>query len=170
MASPAKTVATFDAPTRSLWRAAENGTVEELEAILPRVNDINARNQHGMTALMRAAQNGHVSVVRALLESGADANIKRDDKFTALSLAAFFGHTEIVRVLMEHGADSDASTRGGTSPQMWATARTYKEVANQLEKPLPSPRPVPVAKSASVREAATEPAPREEPLVVRTLK
>src|ERR1044072_5970788 len=72
-------------------------------------------------------------MVRVLLEHGADANIKRNDKFTALALAAFFGHTEVVRVLMEHGADSRASTRGGTSPQMWATARTFNEVANQLD-------------------------------------
>lgn len=133
---------TPDAATLDLWRVAENGELDELASVLARVRDINARNEHGVTALMRAAQYGHVKMVCALLEHGAEANIKRNDKFTALALAAFFGHTEIVRVLMEHGADSKASTRYDTSPQMWATARTFNEVAHQLEKPAPVEKPV----------------------------
>jgi hypothetical protein len=132
-----------DAATLDLWRVAEEGDLNGLASVLPRVRDINARNEHGVTALMRAAQYGHVKMVRALLERGADANIKRNDKFTALALAAFFGHTEIVRALMEHGADSQAGTRYDTSPHMWATARTFNEVVNQLEKPAPVEQPAP---------------------------
>lgn len=149
-----------DAATLDLWRVAENGNLNELALVLPRVRDINARNEHGVTALMRAAQYGHVKMVRALLEHGADANIKRKDKFTALALAAFFGHTEIVRMLMEHGADSQASTRYDTSPHMWATARTFNEVVDQLEKPEPPRKtPEPVAKpvSAPIRAVPTAP-------------
>jgi len=166
-----------DAATLELWRVAEDGDVEELAGLLRRVPDINACNEHGMTALMRAAQNGRVKMVRALLEHGADANIKRNDKFTALALAAFFGHTEVVRTLMEHGADLQASTRGGTSPQMWATARTFSEVADQLDKPV-APQPAPVVKRVEpIKETAAEPVVRESPPrvvsrppVVRTLK
>ncbi len=126
-----------DAATVALWRAAEAGEFGEVEVELARVADVNARNEHGVTALMRAAQRGHARVVRLLLAHGADANVVRNDKFTALSLAAFFGHTEVVRVLMEHGADSKASTRHGTSPHMWATARTFNEVVDQLKHPAP---------------------------------
>lgn len=165
-----------DAATLDLWRVAEHGNVDELAAVLPRVRDINARNEHGVTALMRAAQYGHVKMVRALLDRGADANIKRNDKFTALALAAFFGHTEIVRALMEHGADSQASTRYDTSPHMWATARTFNEVVDQLEKPAP-PRKTqePVAKPvpAPIRTVPTaDPVTRAvmKTAVVRTLK
>jgi hypothetical protein len=164
-----------DAATLDLWRVAENGNVNELAAVLPRVRDINARNEHGVTALMRAAQYGHAKMVRALLEHGADANIKRNDKFTALALAAFFGHTEIVRALMEHGADSQASTRYDTSPHMWATARTFNEVVDQLEKPAP-PRttPEPVAKPApvpirAVPAAPIAPVPSPAPVAVDTV-
>ncbi|HEY3580731.1 MAG TPA: ankyrin repeat domain-containing protein [Pyrinomonadaceae bacterium] len=177
-----------DAATLELWRVAEDGDVEELAGLLRRVPDINACNEHGMTALMRAAQNGRVKMVRALLEHGADANLKRNDKFTALALAAFFGHTEVVRTLMEHGADLQASTRGGTSPQMWATARTFNEVVDQLEKPVAAPvveplatvREKPAAPVGRVTAAVIREAPavireagavkREGPLVVRTLK
>ena len=126
-----------DAATLALWRAAESGEFGEVEVELARAADVNACNEHGVTALMRAAQRGHARVVRLLLVHGANANIVRNDKFTALSLAAFFGHTEVVRVLMEHGADSKASTRNGTSPHMWATARTFNEVVDQLKHPAP---------------------------------
>ena len=181
MASAEKKLTTPDAATLALWRAAENGNVDELADLLPRVPDINACNEHGVTALMRAAQHGRVKMVRALLEHGADTNIKRNDKFTALALAAFFGHTEVVRALMEHGADSQASTRGGTSPQMWATARTFNEVVDQLEKPveqqaaplLAMVKKMPVVSEKREAPPAIREAPsviRETPLVVRTLK
>jgi hypothetical protein len=170
-----------DEVTLALWRAAEAGELHEVELLLSRVADLNARNEHGVTALMRAAQHGHAWVVRLLLAKGADANVVRNDKFTALSLAAFFGHTEVVRALMEHGADSKASTRQETSPHMWATARTFNEVVDQLktpaapksegrapavrtEAPPKAPRPVsPVAAAVAVNARVTS-------AIVRTLK
>lgn len=157
---------TPDAATLDLWRVAENGDVNELASVLPRVRDIDAQNEHGVTALMRAAQYGHVKMVRALLAGGADANIKRNDKFTALALAAFFGHTEIVRALMEHGADLQASTRYDTSPHMWATARTFNEVVDQLAKPAAVAKPEPPKPSQPQAPAHTIVTAAE----VRTLK
>ena len=166
MALAEKKIAPVDVATIALWRAAENGDVDELAELLPRVRDIDACNEHGVTALMRAAQDGHAKMVRALLEHGADANIKRNDKFTALALAAFFGHTEVVRTLMEHGADLQASTRSGTSPQMWATARTFNEVVDQLENRVARP-PVVRSVDSVVRETAAGSSSVQEPLVVR---
>ena len=187
MSAVQKMPTTPDAATLDLWRVAETGDVEKLASVLPRVRDINTQNEHGVTALMRAAQFGHVRMVRALLEHGADANIKRNDKFTALALAAFFGHTEIVRALMEHGADLQAATRHGTSPHMWATARTFNEVVDQLENPAPAhtagpataepfaavPAPAPrAATTPAVEPAAAGPVVRAtvKAAVVRTLK
>jgi hypothetical protein len=177
------TATTPDAATQALWRAAETGNVDDLVSVLPRVRDINARNEHGVTALMRAAQHGQLRAVHVLLERGADANIVRNDKFTALALAAFFGHTEVVRALMEHGADSQASTRHETSPHMWATARTFKKVVDELKSPAPPierpapevKRPVP-ARTAPVTPRVVEPVSRAvartaaAATVVRTLK
>lgn len=166
---------TPDAATLDFWRAAETGELSEVEVTLPRVADIDARNEHGVTALMRAAQHGHARMVRWLLAHGADANVARNDKFTALSLAAFFGHTEVVRALMEHGADSKASTRHATSAHMWATARTFNEVVDQLKEPLP-PRieDDPVTKAAApvapVSAATAKAAGPVTSAIVRTLK
>lgn len=150
----------FDATSRELWRAAEDGDMDALAGILSRGVDVDARNEHGMTALMRAAHYGHERVVRALLAHGADPNVTRNDRFTALALAAFFGHTETVRILIENGAKTEIVTRSGTSPKMWALSRTFTEAARCLEQP--RLRPVPVAVPvAAVRTA---------PAVVKTLK
>lgn len=122
-----------DDATRDLWRVAETDDVDELARILRRAGNVNARNEHGMTALMRAAHHGHAHMVRALLDHGADPNLTRNDKFTALALAAFFGHTETVRILIEHGAKTEVVTRCGASARTWATVRTFKEAARCLE-------------------------------------
>ena len=155
----------FDAATRELWRVAESGDMDALAGILSRGVDVNARNEHGMTALMRAAHEGHEQMVRALLEHGADPNITRNDRFTALALAAFFGHTETVRILIENGAKTEIVTRSGTSPKMWATARTFTEAARCLEQPKRAPAIV-----RAVTKPAPVPVPTPAPVVVKTLK
>lgn len=145
--------------TRDLWRIAESGEVHKLESVLPSA-EINARNEHGMTALMRAARHGRTRMVRALLEHGADPNVVRSDNFTALSLAAFFGHTEIVEMLLKHGARTDVATRFDTSPHMWASARSFKDVARCLEK-----------RGDQIKaQPAPTIAPAKTPVEVKTLK
>jgi hypothetical protein len=172
MAVPRKLVAVPNAATRELWRIAESGAVDELEDVLPQA-DINARNEHGMTALMRAAYHGRVQMVRVLLEHGADPNLSRNDNFTALSLAAFFGHAEIVDILMQRGANTNVATRFGTSPYLWAKARSFGDVARSLERrngefkqtvaPVVHAEPEPVS-------TPRPPEPVDRPIVVRTLK
>ncbi|HEU4433651.1 MAG TPA: ankyrin repeat domain-containing protein [Pyrinomonadaceae bacterium] len=177
MAVPRKLIVVPNEATRELWRIADTGETDDLEAVLQRA-DINARNKHGMTALMRAAHHGRVGLVRVLLEHGADPNLERNDNFTALSLAAFFGHAEIVEVLMQHGAKTDVATRFGTSPQIWAKARSYGDVARCLEKRSEDVKPVstvpPVVSTKRKPEPEPEPEPEVEqpvePIVVRTLK
>lgn len=141
-----------------LWRVCESGDVDELQRLLPRVHNINARNRHGMTALMKAAFFGHESLVRLLLERGADPNLMRNDRFTALALAAFFGHAETVRTLIEFGAKTEAVTRCGASARTWAKVRTFDEVARCLESHAPKPVAVATAPVA------------DTPAAVKTLK
>lgn len=135
----AATLRQFNTPRAELLRVAESGDVDELLRLLPGVDDVNARNRHGMTALMKAAFYGHEPIVRALLQHGADPNLTRNDQFTALALAAFFGHGETVKTLIEHGARTEAVTRAGASARTWAKARTFDEVARCLEAHAPKP-------------------------------
>ena len=157
MAVPRKFFVAPTAATRELWRLAECGEVREFEDLLPQA-DINARNEHGMTALMRAAYHGRVEMVRVLLEHGADPNVARNDNFTALSLAAFFGHSEIVEMLVARGARTDVATRQGTSPQMWAKARSFGDVAQCLQK-----RRNEDAGARAQKPVAAQAVPRSEP-------
>ena len=154
--------------TAELLRVAESGDVDELQRLLPRVVDVNARNRHGMTALMKAAFFGHDEVVRRLLERGADPNLVRNDNFTALALAAFFGHVGTVKTLIEFGARTEAVTRAGASARAWARARTFEEVARCLETHAPPKRPaITIARTAP----SVAPAPvAVTPAVVKTLK
>ena len=158
---------TYTAATRELWRAAENGEASEVASILSRGVDVNARNEHGMTALMRAARFGHAAVVHVLIGHGADPNLARNDKFTALALAAFFGHTETVRMLIENGAKTEVVTRFGTSPSMWAAARTFTEAARCIDENGTRAAPAPVRIRPTRVAAAAAPAAVPE---IRTLK
>ena len=135
----AATLRQFNTPRAELLRVAESGDVDELLRLLPGVDDINARNRHGTTALMKAAFFGHEPIVRALLDHGADPNLTRNDRFTALALAAFFGHGETVKTLIEYGARTEAVTRAGASALTWARVRTFDEVARCLETHAPKP-------------------------------
>ena len=157
--------------TAELLRVAESGDVDELQRLLPRVIDVNARNRHGMTALMKAAFVGHEAVVRVLLEHGADPNVARNDSFTPLAIAAFFGHAETVKTLIEFGARTETLTRGGASARAWARARTFEEVARCLETHAP-PKPVaPVRTLVAVETAPVETEPvAVTPTAVKTLK
>jgi len=118
--------------SEDLAQAAETGNIESLKSTLAAGVDVDATNIFGTTALMRASSRGDVEMVRVLLSCGADPNRARNDTFTALALAAFFGHQGVVKCLVEHGADANASTRFGTSPEMWANARTFRSVARYL--------------------------------------
>lgn len=119
--------------TQILWRAAEMGDMSLCTEMLREGVDIDFPNKHGVTSLMRAVAAGNLQMTTFLLENGADPNRSRNDGFTPLLLAAFFGQTAIVKTLIQHGADTRIATRSGTSAQMWAAARTFKEVANYLQ-------------------------------------
>jgi len=163
----AANVRQFNRPdlTAELLQVAESGDVDELLRLLPRVDDINARNRHGMTALMKAAFFGHEPTVRVLLERGADPNVVRNDRFTALALAAFFGHAETVKTLIEFGAKTGAVTRAGASAETWARVRTFDELARCLQTHAPKPKPIAVAPAPVAPEPFAETAP-----AVKTLK
>ena len=88
------------------WKAAvESAALVAIDTQLALGADINARDEHGQTALMNAARAGQASVVRLLAARGADLNHRAKYGLTALMLAVIRGHAEVVRVLLEAGAD-----------------------------------------------------------------
>lgn len=64
-----------------------------LQALLPGVSDVDARNNRNETALLLAAGGGHLEVVQLLLGHSADPNLADVDLDTPLHRAAKNGHT-----------------------------------------------------------------------------
>lgn len=86
-----------------LFRAAENGDVEEAKLALDNGAQIDNRDKNaGWTPLQRAASYGHFEMVKFLTESGADIHKGYDFAFRR---AVSNGHFDIVKYLYDNGAD-----------------------------------------------------------------
>ncbi len=89
--------------------------------------DVDAKDQHGQTALMMAARDGHTSVVRCLLECQPDLNHAAKYHLSALMLAVIRRHVEVVRALVNAGAD--LTIRGTGAPGFHE--KTARDLAHQ---------------------------------------
>ena len=80
-------------------RAASNGDLPSLRALLAAGADVNAANKSGQTALMVAAVMGHGEIVVSLIEAGADPHLRDRLGLTALEWATRRGFPEVSRLL-----------------------------------------------------------------------
>jgi ankyrin repeat protein len=88
----------------ALWGAAYAGDDDEIQFLVERGADVNARPaKFRTTALMVASYKGNESTVRLLLSHGGDPNAIVEGE-TALSYAKQKGHLEIVQLLKQAGA------------------------------------------------------------------
>lgn len=67
---------------------------------------LEAKDQHGCTALLLAAVRGRAAAAEVLLAAGADADATDAHGGTALHFAAFLGHLAVAKALVTAGADS----------------------------------------------------------------
>lgn len=95
--------------------ASLEGNIEMSEALIKAVDDINARDNKGNTALMLAAAFGKTETVSILIKAGADVNANNNDGFTALMFAVYGGYsTDTVKILINAGADVNDNKYGCT--------------------------------------------------------
>jgi ankyrin repeat protein len=95
------------------WKSAvKAGDVKTLEALLDAGADVDAKDEHGQTALMNAARDGHAPVVRLLVARGADLNHTAKFNLSALMLAVLNGRDAIVGLLADAGADLTIEATG----------------------------------------------------------
>lgn len=80
------------------------------------VVDINARTNHGMTALHVAVLGGHHHVVKLLLKYNADLEIARYDGSTPLYTATQYRDEAMVKLLLNAGAKANVLAKGGWTP------------------------------------------------------
>ena len=89
--------------------AAYNGHTEIVEYLLKRGAEIDAKTEHGSTALFFASRFGHIETVRTLLKHQADPTIVNDNDETAVDWALKGKNTDIEDILRAAGGRSGKS-------------------------------------------------------------
>jgi len=88
------------AKDEDLLEAALRGDVDAMSDCIDRGADIDARNNHGATALLMAAGQNRLDMVQLLVDRGADASIRNFAGKTALDLARSEGNDAIATLLV----------------------------------------------------------------------
>ena len=115
------------------WTVVRTVTPSELDELVKKGAEIEARNREGMTPLMQASAEGNCEATHWLLQHGANPNLTDNQGRTALMLAAGALYADrlmfpprqdyrrTVRALLEAGADLDATDHDGKSASDWAS-------------------------------------------------
>lgn len=116
-----------------LLRAAEEGDLACVNALIAEGVNVNTHTPQGHTPLMHAARQGHLEIVRVLLAAGADPRARTEFNYTPLQSAVWMEHTEVVRALIAAGADVRlAAGNPPLSPLENAVARRNAEIVRLL--------------------------------------
>lgn len=117
---------------KRLLRAAETGDPAAMEQILPRLADVDVRDEDNNTPLILAARKGSVETVKMLLAKGSDRDAANNKRATALSYAAEKGDFDMCRVLIDGGASVNTKTGEGKSPLILAAAGGHRNIVDIL--------------------------------------
>jgi ankyrin repeat protein len=97
------------------WKAAVRADdAVQLERLFTAGVDIDAKDEHGQTAVMIAARDGRTASVRWLIEHGANLDHTAKFNLSALMLAVINGRDAIVGLLAD--AEADRTIRGTGAP------------------------------------------------------
>ncbi|KAI9651903.1 MAG: hypothetical protein M1829_002114 [Trizodia sp. TS-e1964] len=94
--------------------------------------DIQAIDHTGKTALMWAALNGRETVVQVLLENEAEIEAKDYEEKTALIWASWNGQKATVQLLLENGAEINAKCGGEKTALIYANQSGHDGVAQLI--------------------------------------
>jgi ankyrin repeat protein len=113
--------------------AAKSGNLDQIQRLVIKGVDVNAKAVRDETPLIIAAIAGNGEIVNYLLQRGADINARSASGLTALHAAAYAGHTEIISLLVAKGATvNDSANRFGTTPLLLATEENHIEAVSSL--------------------------------------
>jgi uncharacterized protein len=122
-------------PMTKEWQQTTSAAdLTQIRAMLAGGQNVDARDEHGQTALMNAARNGQEEVVRVLVDAGAALNVTAKYNLTALMLAIINGHGPTAELLVRAGADTGVRASGapgfsGKTALELAQERGFREVA-----------------------------------------
>jgi hypothetical protein len=99
----------------ALARAAREGRLETMRALIEAGADVNGRSGNNWTPLVHAIHKRQDAAAGLLLESGVRADEVLDGGTTPLMFAAAYGETAIVEELLSRGADPHRQAVGGAT-------------------------------------------------------
>jgi ankyrin repeat protein len=101
---------------RDLLAGAARGDTASVSRLLAAGAAVDARDQHGRTALLLATHGNHVEVARLLIAAGGDVNAKDRIQDSPYLYAGAQGRVEILKMTLAAGADLKSTNRyGGTA-------------------------------------------------------
>jgi ankyrin repeat protein len=104
----------------------------QIQALLSRGADIDARDEAGRTALLIATHGNRIEVARVLIEAGADVNAKDRINDSPYLCAGARGHLEILTMTLVHGADLRSTNRYGGTALIPASERGHVDTVRTL--------------------------------------
>jgi hypothetical protein len=117
--------------------ADRSSVINTFNRILSLINDVNAVNDYGQTALMLAAVNNDLDFVISLMKHpNIDLNFQEQEgKYTALHRAIYNNHPSIVsQLLTDHRVDCSLKNKFNQTPLMLAIDWEHDECENILRK------------------------------------
>ncbi|MEI3606179.1 ankyrin repeat domain-containing protein [Pseudogracilibacillus sp. SE30717A] len=117
---------------QQLIDSAECGDTEKVLYFLKEGADINATDEHGMTAVMAATYNHKTDTVETLIQQGADIDIQDNNQDNVLLYAGAAGFLDIVKLAVEAGADTTLTNRYGGIAIIPASERGHVDVVKEL--------------------------------------
>ncbi|MBN6205471.1 ankyrin repeat domain-containing protein [Ralstonia pickettii] len=117
---------------QQLIDCAERGDTKKVLNLLKDGAEINATNEHGVTAVMAATQNHQTDTVHMLIQQGADINIRNNNQDNVLLYAGAEGFLDIVKLAVEAGADTTLTNRYDGTALIPASERGHVEVVKEL--------------------------------------
>ncbi|KAG9415094.1 hypothetical protein AC1031_008522 [Aphanomyces cochlioides] len=117
---------------KKLLKAAEEGDVTRVLALLEEGANPNYKNEDRQAPLHEASAIGHIDVVKALLDHGAKPDVKDSYRKTPLYRASGAGHLDVVRALLDRGAFANSADKYGQTPLYWAAERGHPNVVKEL--------------------------------------
>lgn len=117
----------------ALYRAAENGELEMIKALLAEKANPDIADDHGYTPLHRAVDNGQTAAARLLIAGGADVNAHNHKYVTPILTAARYGQIDVVKDLVAAHCDINAvSAATGRTGLHWACENGHTPVVEFL--------------------------------------
>ena len=133
-AATASTPAATYAPDE-LHKAANQGDVEKVWAILSTKVDVDARDSFGGTALHAAMFQDNMDIVEKLINYGFDINAKgTSNGYTPLHDAVWADNLPAAKLLIDHGADPNITNNEGQTPADKAEEEGKQELYQYLSQ------------------------------------